>query len=278
MFASALIVFREVIEAGIIIGVVLAATRGVPRRLAYVFGGMAAGFAGACLVALFANVIADTFAGNGQEIFNAGVLIVAVVMLGWHNVWMAKHGREMQQDAGALGRSVANGERSMMALAILVAVAVLREGSEVVLILYGVFLSGNVTPASMLASGVIGLAGGAAVTLLLYFGLVRIPMRHLFRVTGFLIAFLAAGLAAQAVGFLSQADLLRLGGEQAWNSSAILAERSWAGSALHVLFGYSDHPTVAQIVVYAAVASGILGLGRLLKGRPRTVTASAQTA
>ena len=69
MLATAIIVFREVLEAALIIGIVLAATRGLLKRGSWVGAGVAAGAAGAGLVAVFADVIASAFAGIGQEVF-----------------------------------------------------------------------------------------------------------------------------------------------------------------------------------------------------------------
>src|SRR5579863_6580657 len=139
MLASLVIVFREVIEAGLIVGIVLAATRSVPRRGWWVAGGVFAGTLGACLVAAFAGELGALFNGSGQELFNATILLVAVGMLTWHNAWMAGHGRELAHDVRAVGSAVAAGDRPLTALAVVVGVAVLREGSEVVLFLYGIF-------------------------------------------------------------------------------------------------------------------------------------------
>ena len=79
MLATLLIVFREVIEAGLIVGIVLAATKGVARRGWWVGYGVAGGVAGACLVAAFAGEIATLFSGSGQELFNATILLLAVM-------------------------------------------------------------------------------------------------------------------------------------------------------------------------------------------------------
>ena len=157
MLASLVIVFREVIEAGLIVGIVLAATRGVPRRGWWVSGGVVGGVLGACVVAAFAGELGSLFAGSGQELFNAALLLVAVGMLTWHNGWMASHGRELAREVRAVGSAVAAGDRPLAAVAIVVGVAVLREGSEVVLFLYGILASGGTTVAGMLAGG----AGGA---------------------------------------------------------------------------------------------------------------------
>src|SRR5574338_1074503 len=186
MLASAIVVFREVLEAALIVGIVLAATRGIPGRGRWVLAGIAAGIAGAVLAAAFATSISELMSGMGQEAFNASILFLAVVMLGWHNVWMSRHGRAMARDMKAVGSAVAAGERPLYVLAIVVGLAVLREGSEVVLFLYGIAASGG--SALQLASGsllgvVLGMIAGAA----LYLGLLRIPTGKLFTVTGWMI-------------------------------------------------------------------------------------------
>src|SRR5216683_1242306 len=209
MLGSLVIVFREVLEAGLIIGIVLAATRGVPERGAWVALGTGVGTLGAGVVALFAEAIANAFEGAGQELLNAGVLGAAVVMLMWHNAWMARHGREMAAE--------------MTALAVVVGLAVLREGSEVVLFLYGIVATGTTIP-SLLAGGVLGLAAGAAFTALTYYGLLAIPARHIFTVTTVLIAFLAAGMAAQAVQFLDAAGMIDVLGQRLWDTSGVLPQ------------------------------------------------------
>ena len=65
-----------------------------------------------------------------------------------------------------------------------------------------------------------------------------------------MIAFLAAGMAAQATAFLEQANWVIVVGAVVWDSSWILSEKSIVGRALHTLIGYSDQPTMVQLVVY----------------------------
>ncbi len=251
MLGALVIVFREVIEAGLIVGIVLAVTRGVPQRGSWIAGGVLAGIAGAGVIALFAERISNAFEGSGQELLNACVLGVAVAMLMWHNAWMARHGREMAADMAALGKDVSAGERPMAALACVVGLATLREGSEIVLFLYGIVATGT-SGASLLTGGVLGLAAGAAFTALTYYGLLAIPPRYIFAVTGVLIALLAAGMAAQAVQFLDAAGLINVLGQRMWDSSSWLPQNSLIGKLLHTLIGYNDRPTELQIIAYVA--------------------------
>src|SRR3954469_24746358 len=143
MLAALIIVFRETMEAGLVIGIVLAATRGIADRGLWVGYGIGGGIIGACLVAAFARSISSTLEGMGQEIFSAAVLTLAVVMLIGHNVWMSRHGREMAAKMKAVGAAVVAGSCLFMALAVVVGISVLREGSEVVLFLYGIAIAGN---------------------------------------------------------------------------------------------------------------------------------------
>ena len=268
MLGALIIVFREVIEAGLIVGIVLAVTKGLRGSRAMIALGVAAGVAGASLVAAFAGAIAGALAGVGQEVFNAAILLIAVAMLTWHNIWMASHGREIAAEMKSVGAEVKAGTRTLAALGVVVAVAVMREGSEVALFLYGLVASANSTSLELLEGSALGLALGAGVTALTYFGLVTIPTKWLFRVTTALIGFLAAGLAAQAVVFLQQAGLVDALSQTAWDTSAILSDTSLPGRVLHTLIGYADQPSQLQVVVYAFVLLGGFALSRAFAPAP----------
>ncbi len=252
MLGALIIVFREVFEAGLIVGIVLAVTRGIAGRNRWIGLGIVSGVVSACVVAAFAGTLSQLFEGAGQELFNATILGIAVIMLTWHNVWMGRHGGELAAEARAVGQSVADGSRSLVALSVVVGVAVLREGSEVALFLYGIAAAGGGSGASIAIGGVIGLVLGALVCLLTYLGLVRIPAKPLFRVTTVLIALLAAGMAAQATAFLAQANWVTSFGDVVWDTSWLVSEGSMVGKALHTLIGYTDQPTGMQLIVYVA--------------------------
>ena len=269
MLAALIIVFREVFEAGLIIGIVLAVTGSVPHRNRWIVGGVLAGALAACVVAAFAGALSQLFAGMGQELFNAAILSVAVMMLTWHNVWMARHGREIAGEMRAVGQAVADGTKSLLALAVVVGVAVLREGSEVALFLYGIIASDGGSALSLAIGGIIGLALGAAVCLLTYFGLMRIPPRKLFATTTALITLLAAGMAAQAVAFLESANWLTSLDRVVWDSGWLLSDKSIAGRAMHTLIGYTDQPTEMQLLVYVAILLATIVLMRLTGSQHR---------
>jgi high-affinity iron transporter len=263
MLGSLLIAFREVLEAGLIVSIVYAAVAGVPGRTAYVGGGVAAGVVGALLLAAFGGALSSALAGMGRDVFTISVLSLAVAMLAWHTIWMSRHGREMALRMKAAGQSVAEGGASLLTLAVVVAIAVLREGSELVLFVYGIAVSSDEGPALLLAGVGAGVLGGLAVSLVLYRGLVVIPMRHFFAVTNAMITLLAAGMAGQVAARLARLGFVPSLGDQIWDTSWLLADRSLVGSGLRALFGYSSRPSGIQLCAYAATVIILLAASQL---------------
>lgn len=256
MLGTALIIFREIFEAALVVSIVAAATRGLASRVRWIGGGIAAGILGAVVVAAFADVIANFASGVGQEIFNASVLFAAAGMITWHVLWMSSHGKAMAKELGSVSAAVKSGARPPSALLFVVAIAILREGSEIVLFLYGLSAGGS-SPATLVAGSALGFAAGVAAGLALYFGLLRIPPGKMFAATNWLLILVAAGMASQGAHFLIQADLLPALGSQLWNTSALVANGSMAGQTLHALIGYDARPSGMQILFFAAMISAI---------------------
>ena len=224
---------------------------------------------------MFAGAISQAFEGAGQELFNASVLAIAVIMLMWHNAWMARHGREIAEEMQQVGSAVSEGAKPLTALAIVVGLAVLREGSEVVLFLYGIMAQGT-SASALFAGGLLGIAAGAAFTALTYFGLIAIPSRYIFSVTSWLIALLAAGMAAQSVQFLNNAGAVVTLDRTVWDTSWILSEDSLFGKLLHTLIGYTERPSEMQLVAYVVTLFLMFLLMRLARPTPRPRTAPAE--
>lgn len=257
MFAAALIVFRESLEASLIISIMAAATRGIPWRGRWILGGIFAGIAGAGFVAMGMEAISEMASGMGQELFNAAILTLAVGMLAWHNIWMSVHGREMAAQALNTASEINGGTRERSLIFIVVALAVLREGSETVLFLYGLAASSEDGLRTTISGGLSGLGAGLLVGALLYAGLLRIPLRWFFSITSLFVLLLAASMASQAARFLVQADLLPSLGAPIWDTSGYLSQTTAAGTLLHGLVGYEAQPAGMQLVFYLTVLFAI---------------------
>ncbi|WP_058035369.1 FTR1 family iron permease [Burkholderia pseudomallei] len=278
MLSTAVIVFREVLEAALVVSIVLAATKGVPGRAWWVSAGLLGGVVGAAFIAAFADVVSAWASGMGQEVFNAGVMFVATIMLAWHSIWMSKHGREMAQQLSQVGRAVAAGSRPLTGLAIVVGVAVLREGSEAVLFLYGIAAGDPEQAPQMIAGGALGMLGGVGLGAGMYAGLLQIPLQRLFSVTNALIVLLAAGMASQGTGFLVSAGWLPSWGDTVWDTSWLLKESSVVGKMLHTLVGYTARPAGIQIVAYVATLLVIVLLARRVARKQAIVARPTRAA
>jgi high-affinity iron transporter len=261
MFGTAIIVFREVLEAALIIGIITAATRDIPNRSRWISAGLLLGLLGSAILASFTEQISELASGIGQELFNAVILVTAVLMLAWHNIWMASHGAELAEGARNVGKAIQDGTKECSVLLAVVGIAVLREGSETVLFLYSIVTSGQADASALLIGGAVGMIAGVVVGYTLYKGLLRIPMRWFFTATSLLVLLLAAGMASQAAHYLIQADLIPALISPMWDTSAALPEKSIPGLLLHSLIGYDARPTGMQLVFYmitlVAIAAGM---------------------
>jgi len=262
VISSLIIVFREVLEMALVLGVLLAATRGIGGSRRWIAAGAAIGLLGACVVALFMGELEASISGNGEFIFNAVVLMLAAVLIAWTVIWMARHGRELSMHMKSVGTSVAEGELPRTALAMVSLAAVLREGAEAVFFLFGAAQTSGDGGREMLAGGLVGLFAGWLTGYLLYRGLVKLPMRHMFSVIGWLLMLLAAGMASQAVWNLVVIDVLPPLVDSLWNSSGWLPQESLPGELLHVLIGYDDNPSGIQLLVFVLFLATVVWLNR----------------
>jgi len=250
MFATALIVFRESLEAALFVGIVAAATRGLAGRGSWLAGGVFAGVIGALALAAGADKIGALADGIGQDLVNVGILTAALAMLAWHCIWVSTHGKEMSHEARQLGSSVRAGQRTPRALMVAVALAVLREGAETVLFVAGLTTGTASSGLEMVSAVLLGLAGGVALGALIYFGLSRVKPHNLFAVTNAFILVLAAAIASQLARALAQSGLVDLWSSAVWDTSKLLPSESPVGVLLHALAGYDARPSGLQLVFY----------------------------
>ena len=278
MFGTAIIVFRETLEAALFVGIMAAATRGLSGRSRWLTAGVLAGTAGALALAAGAEYISALADGVGQDLVNAGILAVALAMLTWHCVWISNHGAQAAAEARALGTLFKQGQHAPWALMIVVALSVLREGAETVL-----FVTGYATGSGFsgtLAGASIGLLCGIALGTLIYLGLSRVPMRRMFAVTNTLILLLAASIASQLARALSQAGLINAWGQPLWDTSSLLRIDSPIGTLAHALIGYEAQPTGLQLTFYVVALLVIVSGTRWVRssqGRRRAEPAGPAT-
>ncbi len=277
MFPTATIVFREIIEVALVVGIVFAATRGLPGRVNLVLAGLGLGIFGSIIIAFFTDAISQAIDGVGQEIFNACVMFIAVAFLSWTVIWMKTHGRQLAQNLKAVGADVMTGDKSRYVIVGVVALATFREGAEIVLFTYGMLASGAYGLSDVIIGGLLGAIGGAAIGLALYFGLLKAAQRHLFTVTSWLLIILTAGMAAQGANFLIAAGVLPMLHPEMWDTSSFVEGGSFIGQTFKVLFGYTPRPTGMEVAFYTSILV-LVGAAYKYAGKPKRLASSSMAA
>jgi high-affinity iron transporter len=260
MLQIAIVVFREILEISLIVGILTTATKEIHGRTKWILSGLGLGFLGSLILALFTDKISESLDGMGQEFFNGMILIAAAVMIGWTVLWMQKHAKSISGELKRLSNSVREGKKPLYVLLVVVFLSVLRESAEIVLFTYSYYVSGtNVT--DIIVGLIVGIASGSAVGIALYFGILKAFGKYFFIVTTWLLIFLSAGIAAQGIGFWINAGVTPALLNPVFDASEILSQQSYFGKFLHIFFGYIDQPAGSQLIAYfVTLVVLILGL------------------
>lgn len=275
MLANFIIGLREGLEAGLIVGILVAYARKAGRADA--LPRIAAGVAAAILLSLLLGAIL-TFGPYGlsfqaQEIIGGSLSIVAVGMVTWMILWMGRHARALRQELhGALDAALTGTGIGIVALAFL---SVAREGIETALFVWAaVGASGD--PVGGIVGAVAGLLVAALLAWAIARGAVRIDLRRFFLVTGAFLVVVAAGVLGYGIGDLQEAGVVPGWGQAAFSLAAVVPATSWYGAILGGVFNFTPEPTWAQLIAWAlyVVVVGALFL-RTAVGRRTPVAAPA---
>lgn len=259
MLQIAIVVFREILEISLIIGILTAATKEIKGRTTWIVSGLTLGIISSLILALFTDKISESLDGMGQEFFNGLILISAAVMIGWTVIWMQKHAKSISGELKRLSKSVREGKKPLYVLLVVVFLSVLRESAEIVLFTYSYYISGT-SLFDIILGLFCGVILGSILGIALYFGILKAFGKYFFIATSWLLVFLSAGIAAQGIGFWINANIIPALGNPVFDASQILSQQSIFGKFLHIFFGYIDQPCGSQLIIYFAMLT-ILTLG-----------------
>jgi high-affinity iron transporter len=260
MLVPFLIMFREGVEAALIVGIIasyLSRTgRGAWMPVVWIGIFLALAFSlGVGAILQFASV---EFPQKAQELFEAVIGLVAVCVLTSMVFWMRKAARSIKaQLHNSIDAAFEAPTRKGFGLIAMVFLAVAREGVESVFFLLAAFQQENgLAPLAAFAGVLLASIVGYGV----YAGSVRLNMRRFFRWTGAFILIVAAGLLANSVNALHEAGLWNHLQTVVFDVSGVLPADSPLGSVLSGIFGYVDAPTVSEIVAYLGFLLPLLWL------------------
>ncbi len=284
-FSSALptfiITLREGVEAALVVGIVFAYLKrsGKTHLKNWIYFGIGAGIAVSAMAGMaFELVIKSLGAANQQyagaiEPLMEGVFgLLAIGLLSWMLIWMARHAKGLKQEVeSAVGSALKSDAKAGWGIFSLVFFAILREGFETVLFLASKFQQGIVPSLGAIA----GIATATLIGILLFKWGMRLNIRKFFAVMGILLLMIIAGLVVtslarfdQAIGSIAQmnresqsmcffherfakpADRDCVLGPMVWNLSKVLPEEQFPGIVLSALFGYVQRLYLVQAIGY----------------------------
>jgi len=259
-----IIVWRESLEAVLVIGILYAYLKraGGQGALGYLAGGVLAGIALSIALAYASLRIQSELQGQALAYFQAGILFVAAVLITQMVLWMDKHGRHMRRHLEqSLDQAIAS--KSLLGAAIVAALAVAREGAEMVMFLYGLGLAhGQHVLANLLIGSALGLVLALMTAWAVARGIRGLNYRTFFRATGVLLLLLAAGLLVTGVNRLIQMGAVSPIVQPVWNSSWLLSDSSTVGRVVASFTGYSARPSLSAVAAYLGYWIVVLGWRR----------------
>ena len=261
MIGTFIIAWRESIEAALLVGVLLVYLKkiGQEKHFFYIYAGIFAGLAGSILFGVLSNKMSFLFEGAGEDIFGAVILLLAVIVLTYMVVWMSAQAKNVK---GKIQQKVkaALEERKLWALSFLAFSEVFREGVETVLFLWGILIQnqGASSVSMALLSGLAGLVLAVLMAWFFFRGFGFLDMKLFFKITGWILLLMSAGMLVAAVGKLESAGLISPILSHIWNTTWLIDDRTLFGHIVSGFLGYRAKPSLMEVLAYLIYFASIL--------------------
>lgn len=246
MIANFIIMFREALEAILVISVVLGYLNktGQNQYKKVVWWGTIAGIIASILGAILFNFIAGGFTGAAEEIFEGVTMLIGAILLTTMILWMfnKSHSRELQEK---VAKEISEDHR--LGIFMIVFVSILREGIESVIFLGA---AGFVAVDFGWLGSILGLVTAVILGLLLYKGSMKINLKIFFNITSVLLIMFAAGLVAHGIHELQEGGVIPFILYPVYNINSFFDENGVLGSIFKGLFGYNGNPGLIEIISY----------------------------
>ncbi|MBI2549938.1 FTR1 family protein [Candidatus Woesearchaeota archaeon] len=248
--SSAVITFRETLEAALVVGIMLVFLYRVKQQKfnRYVYLGIFFAVIASIVAAVLFQTVAGGFEGRAEQLFEGSTMVLAAALLSWMIVWMFRQRMHLKRHVEErVSRAVEKQEK--LELFLLSFVAVFREGVETVIFLgAAAFASGQ----NVFVGGALGIAFALGISYLFFTAAKKVNLRMFFNVTSLLLVLFAAGLVAHGVHEFQEAQVLPMTVEHVWNTNWLLNEKGFLGDLAKSLFGYNGDPSLLEVIAYGA--------------------------
>jgi high-affinity iron transporter len=262
--AELIIVFREVLEASLIVGILYTYLNQTNQKksIPILWQGVIAALVASILGSFLFQKLAGGFQGQAEKLFEGFVMIIAAVILGSMIVWMAKNNNiaENLKDKADQALSSSKVNYGIFALAF---ISVFREGIETILFLYGVMMKEGSLSISL---SLLGAFIGVGIGVLIFVQGKKVPLKTFFNVSSVLLIFVAAGMLAYGVHELESAGLIPNYG-RIWDinpvklsdgSYPLFHDKGHIGSLFKGLFGYNGDPSMIELISWFLTVTGLM--------------------
>jgi high-affinity iron transporter len=245
---------REGVEAALIIGIIAAFLIQRDERSALRWMWVGVGLAiGLCLgIAATFRAINQSLPHKQQETLEALMALLAVGGVTYMIIWMRRHSRGLKHVLESHAET-ALVQGSTWALVGLAFFAVIREGLETSVFLIAAFQN-SLNPRATGTGAVLGILLAAVLGYGIYKGGVRINLSRFFRVTGFILVLVAAGLLASAAHAAAEAGFITVGQASALNLTWLIAPGTIRASLITGMLGLQPSPTVIEVSLWLVYA------------------------
>src|SRR6266851_6268435 len=251
MLAAFVVMWRESLEAALVVAILLAYLKriGQTQNSRYIYAGVVAALIACLLFVKLSSKLQSLFEGAGEEIFQAGVMLVAVATVSGMVIWMHGQARSLR---GSLEQRAALliDKGQLLSLATLAGIAVFREGVETTLFMWGIVTSSANSAAQLFVASLAGVGAALATAYGIFRGAAQLNLRRFFQITSIALLLIAAGMLAQAANRLIGVGVLPPIVGQVWDSAWLLDERGLIGSLAATLFGYRSRPSLMELALY----------------------------
>lgn len=250
MLKIALVIFREMLEISLILGIVFASTSSIKNSRVYIIAGMMGGFIGAAILAFFITTISSSMSGYGEEIIDVAIIMVTVIVVGTTAIWVKNSGYEINNKLKKLVNVEDDSQKPKVMLLLVVATTIFRESTEIVLYLHALASAYNVSTTDYIMGFILGTFAGVGAAIGVNYSMSKIGVKYLFKVSFILLALVAASLASEAAGILTSVGIVSFLSDTIWDSEDFISDFSLIGKILKILVGYNSKPNGLQIIFY----------------------------
>jgi high-affinity iron transporter len=252
MLASAIITFREVFEAALVVIIVLAYLKR-SDRLYYVkavWAGVGIGVLCSVVLAVVVESVMGGLTGRSEKIFEGVMMLTAVLFITWMVVWifstrnLSEEIAEKAERATELGSG--RGAWGVAGIVLLISMAVMREGFETAIFLN----AANSTGGASLSGALTGVGAALILSYSVFRGSRLVNIKTFFMATTAMLVLFAAGLLSHALLEFQQAGLISPVIEHLYDITWLLNKSSTMGSMLNSLFGYTGRPSLVEMGGY----------------------------